>query len=72
MANLSNSVLEIITNSNMIDSRIRNIAAMCVKRYFKELITKNKIADISDDDIEELAFEVIDELATEDYLTAAN
>jgi len=72
MSNLSNSILEVLTNQKVIDSRIRNIAAGCVKRYLIELIEKHKIDDVEDEDIEELSFDLVDELAVEDYSFTIN
>jgi hypothetical protein len=72
MAKTANSLLELLTNQHRIDSRIRSNAAMCVKRYLQTLIARNKVEDINDDDIEELAFDLIDELATESYMPSFN
>ena len=66
------SVLELVTDKPMLDSHVRRVAAACVRRYFEELIKKHGIADISEDDIEELAYDLIDELSVEEFSSNMN
>ncbi len=67
MAKLSNSLFQSLIGRAFIDSHIRRIAGRKVKLFFQELLEKHGITDIKEEDIEELSFDLIDELCLEDY-----
>ena len=72
MSNSFESLLQVITGRSIIDSSVRRIAGTKVKQYFMELLATHSIENIPEEDVEELAFDLVDELALEDYNTIAN
>lgn len=63
MAETFDSIFQNVVCMSSIDSQTRAIAAMCIKRYFKDLLASHEI-DIADEDVEELAYDIVDELCT--------
>ena len=72
MSKSYNSIFEAITNINFVDSHVRAIAGSRVKQFFIELLKKHNIEDISEEDVEELAYDLIDDLCMETYTNQFN
>lgn len=68
MSKSIHSVFSVLTGRKMVDTYTREVAGRCVKRFLQEVLNKHGIRDINEEDIEELSFDIIDELCSENYL----
>ena len=65
MSHTYESVLSAVIGKNVIDSNTRRLSAACVAAYLKEMLEKHSIT-IDEEDVDELAYDIIDELASAD------
>ena len=65
MATSINSIFQAIIGHTNITTHDRYKAAMCIKRYFIEHLDSFSIV-IPEEDIEELSYDIVDELCSEE------